>query len=401
MRNKAHKIPKTKAINAIGIELEGGWTRYYTAAGKPIRYHDEGCKIIRNGKPKMLKHDGSVSMDKSNSGCDYVGEIASKPMQPRAITSWVRRNQPDAFNKTCGAHMHVSTKSTSDYMCLTDHKFWKFFREKLAKWGNKQKFSKSHEFWKRLEGNNQYCKVEHTPEKQLHEGSNRYTQINYCWSKHRTLEFRVLPIFETSDLQIEAFFQLIWMVENYLENNKDYKKVWAVKEKIMKFPDGLAEVYEEIIPNRNFKQSGNKPFTKKKQRGETEESLVWNRYANLTIARPLSTNAQKTYFIVTAENIADAPEDIEHVSPERALMMPEIFEDEESDTPVEAGETITRLPAENDVVPATPIIPLPSTARERLLRHLGAPMVDLLDNITPDNAEPIYNYNENPEEDEE
>ena len=385
MRNKAHKIPKTKAINAIGIELEGGWTRYYNEAGKPIRYHDEGCKIIRNGKPKMLKHDGSVYMDKSNSGCDYVGEIASKPMQPRAITSWVRRNQPDAFNKTCGAHMHVSTKSTSDYMCLTDHKFWQFFREKIAKWGNKKKFDKSHEFWQRLEGKNQYCKVEHTPERQMHEGNNRYTQINYCWSKHRTLEFRVLPIFETSDLQIEAFFHLIWMVENYLENNKDYKKVWAVKEKIMKFPDGFAEVYEEIIPNRNFKQSRNKPFTNKKL-GGGEESLIWNRYANLTIARPLSINAQKTYFIVTAENIADAPEDIEHVSPERALMMPEIFEDEESDTPVAAGETITRLPAENDVVPETPIIPLPSRSRNNLLNYLTNAGITC---------------NENPEEDEE
>jgi len=336
MRNKPHKIPKTKAIKAIGIELEGAWTRYYTN-GVPTRTYTENTDIIRQGRPKFMKYDGSVSIDRQDSGCEYVGEIASKPMQPRAITSWVRRNQPDAFNDTCGAHMHISTHSNGDYICLTDKKFWETFRTKIGRWGNKMNFKKNHEFWKRYEGKNSYCKPEFKPAEQLYSENTRYTQINYCWSKHKTLEFRILPIFETTDIQIESF----------------YKKIWSVKETIKDYPKNFTTVYEEKFNE----QKPYKSETILESGGSLSQSatnskvkaLFWNFNHTISLAKPMNPNAKKTYYIVTPNNAHLAPETMDHISTTRANLQPEIFDEEETDTPVPRGQTRTRELAANDI----------------------------------------------------
>ncbi len=170
MRNKPHKIPKVKAINAVGIELEGAWTKYYKD-GVPLYNYIPDANIVRNRAPRGLKYDGSVRINQRDAGCHFYGEIASKPMKPRAITSWVRRNHPDGFNNSCGAHMHISTVNKNDYMSLTHKDFWKYFRKNLAKWGKKKEFPKTHQFWKRYQGGNTYCKPLFIPEQQIHEGS--------------------------------------------------------------------------------------------------------------------------------------------------------------------------------------------------------------------------------------
>lgn len=393
MRNKAHKIPKTQAIKAIGLELEGAWTKYYKD-DKPTRQFEQGVKTIRKGKPKFLKYDGSVRINKNESGCEYIGEIASKPMQPRAITSWVRRNQPDAFNKTCGAHMHISTKSQGDYICLTDNAFWKTFKKQLAKWGKTKQFKKNHQFWKRYEGDNTYCKPDFIPAKQLHANTNRYTQINFCWSKHGTLEFRILPIFETADLQIEAFFTLIKIVESYLENNKSYKKVWSVKENIKDYPKGFTTTYEDsfdpTIPQKS------KTIIPSKSR---KNQLIWNQNETISLSKPLSPNTQKTYYIVTPDNIHLAPETTEHISQQRAQMEPELFEEEEEGH-VEPGTIQTREVTESDIVlpnqqrPQTmeelyPEIFNNSTGVPRLMRRRATGVVNSSGAVVGRPAEPI------------
>ena len=340
MKSKPHKIPKTKAIKAVGIELEGAWTRYYID-GKPSTRYEEGATIVRSQKPHRMKYDGSVRINLRDTNCHFLGEIASKPMQPRGVTSWVRRNQPDAANSTCGAHMHISTHSKSDYMCLTDKKFWKTFKEKMAKWGKKQNLNKNHGFWTRFEGKSTYCLPIFAPEQQLYNNSQRYTQINYCWDKHKTMEFRLLPIFESTDMQIDSFFELIKIVETYLENNKSYKKLWSVKESIQDYPQDFTTVYEEsfnpkaqpseknIINNRSGYRLQSQYDTHDGAPGIRQQNqLEWNPNEKISLSTPQSDGARKTYYIVTASNSHLAPETGEHRTLLREELEQSIFEEE-------------------------------------------------------------------------
>ena len=341
MRNKPHKIPKVKAIKAVGIELEGAWTRYYKD-GIPLHNYIPHATTVRNRAPRGLKYDGSVRINVRDSGCHFYGEIASKPMKPRAITSWVRRNQPDGFNNSCGAHMHISTVGMNDYMSLTHIDFWHYFRKNLAKWGKKKEFPKTHQFWTRYKGNNTYCKPLFIPEKQIHEGSDRYTQVNFCWSKHQTIEFRVLPIFETADLQIESFLQLIEITENYLNlNPSHHSRKWAVKEQITDYQRDLKTIYEETIdPKKQYKSQK----IVQRPHGDSSANFFeeWNQNEHISLSKPTSDQAKKTYYVVTSSNAHLAPETMEHITQNRANMNQDIFE-EEDDIPIEStGETQNR-----------------------------------------------------------
>lgn len=194
-------------IEAVGVELEGGWKR---------------DKFTHPKYAKVVGHDGSVNVDSKKY---QIGEIKSPPMDRiDSLCRFIDKFYPDAVNKSCGFHIHVSLREDGYYSGLMNRSFQKFILKRFTRWGKKHQIPESHSFWERLEGKNSYCKAAFIPDKQvgeLNKGENRYTQFNFCFGLHGTLEFRMLPQFESAKLATSATKSFVRWVEAYLSNKKN------------------------------------------------------------------------------------------------------------------------------------------------------------------------------------
>ncbi len=200
-KSKKLKHSDLKFIDKIGIELEGGWD------------------TVING----IYSDLSVKVN-----APVKGEICSPPLSLEEIKEWLRTRVPKYIDQTCGVHVHVSFKNkVSNFLTLMDPKFYEFFKAKMAKWAAEDvKLRATHEFWKRFRGENRFCRDVFQPEKQIsisHKGvldleghDYRYTQLNYCFSMHGTIECRLLPGFTDYDTTVSAIEALINCYEAYL-----------------------------------------------------------------------------------------------------------------------------------------------------------------------------------------
>lgn len=197
-----------KYIKAIGIELEGGWNR---------------------GKNVPLTIDTSVSVLS-----DYVGEAVSPVIEDiMEMEDWVKTYYPDATNETCSMHVHVSFKDVESYARLADEEFLNFLIQNLRTWGESRKIIKNHPFWKRLNGDAAYASLYHFPDQQIFKidkHGERYTAINYAWSRFKTVEFRILPAFKNVKIALDALYTLFLIIETYIDLNKE-----ELKEKLTLF----------------------------------------------------------------------------------------------------------------------------------------------------------------------
>ena len=188
---RALNIPKLRRINCLGVELEGGW----------------------DGAPAGYEQDGSVEC------CgEHTGEVHSAPLHLEPLLYWIPRHYPEYSDDTCGFHVHFSLKDVNDYLTLTDRSFYNFFRSRLNTWGKTYPITNP-AFWHRLDGKNTYCKKDFLPEKQIYredKSGTRYTQLNYCYGLHGTIECRVFPMFQRSSVAQAAVCQLVDIVETYL-----------------------------------------------------------------------------------------------------------------------------------------------------------------------------------------
>jgi len=178
-------------IDKIGVECEGGW--------------DE--------PPYDLVGDGSVYVD-----------VASPPLYIEDLCKWIETNIPDKVNKSCGTHVHISTRKVKDYMRLMEKEFFDYFINSMTAWGNEMKLPSGHLFWNRLEGGNQYCHKKFDPEGQVNQkgkAGNRYTQLNFCYGLHGTLECRLFPGFDDAQLCINAVKAFVNCVESFLRDTPD------------------------------------------------------------------------------------------------------------------------------------------------------------------------------------
>jgi hypothetical protein len=89
-------------------------------------------------------------------------------------------------------------------------------------WGT-EKTIKNNAFWERLAGNNSYCKKQFLPDKQVWhtgKGDARYCGINYCYSRYKTIEIRLLPMLKDSKLAISAVNDFIAFTNKFLASSK-------------------------------------------------------------------------------------------------------------------------------------------------------------------------------------
>lgn len=191
----------------IGVELEGA----FEEQRERETYH----------------HDGSVDLSQDYG---FVGEVVSPPLNSiEQILDWVELNYPTKTNSSCGAHVHVSFNTRLAYMQTMSQSFYDYFYDRMGKWGKKAGLSEKSSFWNRLAGSNSFCRKMPKSNKTLMAqiqkqngdyGSNRYYQLNHCWSKHRTLECRLLPCFKDMKFTKAGIREFVWLCDAYLKRQR-------------------------------------------------------------------------------------------------------------------------------------------------------------------------------------
>lgn len=194
-------------VSSIGLEVEGGWTE---------------------GRPG-IKHDGSVQELRS----PYRGEMCSNPPHKNLdeAEQWLRENYPNEVNNTCGFHVHVALPPLH-YSRLMDEQFNNKFLLSMEDFWNRYRGQPGFDqFRSRLDGQNQYCQKIFRPEEQLWRTEAygdrsrlpRYSQLNYCFGRHGTMECRLFPCFERVEHSIEGMRAFVNSINEYLATCKPAK----------------------------------------------------------------------------------------------------------------------------------------------------------------------------------
>lgn len=171
--------------------------------------------------------------DSDGEGSD--GEAVSYPMDESDMEGWLNKNEPAILrtNGTCGMHIHVGRLTMQEYGVLMDRKFHDYLKAELYAWGCTQGLKEGSSFWRRIEGNNTFCKDEFRPEAQKYDRSKsgqRYCFVNYCWELHKTVEIRILPCFQKPELRVKGFKVVMSIIHKYLANNKPKIHSLEIKE---------------------------------------------------------------------------------------------------------------------------------------------------------------------------
>jgi hypothetical protein len=202
-----------KFINLVGVELEGGW----------------------NHAPERMIRDGSVNFPRSLN-VQYPGEIPSPPYPfTDTLKKWIKENYPDHVNETCGFHIHVSFTRLFYYQVLMSKKFFDYFLKEAGVWGKKACPGYDN-FWRRLNGRVHYCAPSYQPDAQAaarDKGDARYSALNYCFGLHKTIESRLMPMFNTPDEAWEAVKFTVNTMRRYLAQNVRIERKKAVEEEIL------------------------------------------------------------------------------------------------------------------------------------------------------------------------
>jgi len=192
-------------IELIGVELEGGWNQVF-----------EDVTFTEDISVQPLQ-------------AEHWGECISPPLTLPEILKWTGAHYPDASDLHCGMHVHVSVRKKLHYGKLQTLKFYEFFEEKLLTWADKMGLPPDHPLRTRLSGEGEwarFCWNDYRPQRQVHmpdKGHNdegRRTRLNYCWNYLKTVEVRVLPMFLTKELALEAIKEVVGIFESYLDQFK-------------------------------------------------------------------------------------------------------------------------------------------------------------------------------------
>jgi len=232
----SYSLLKLKYIKAIGLEIEGQWL--IRNRGQISRFCYDGSVHFNNSG--RINDDDYIYNDGNDCGCGdlgceicytydgtveeagLIGETRSNPItKVQDLIVYVNDNYPDKTNSTCGLHIHISLKQKNYYSLLMSSKFNTYFKKMIVEYADKNITNKH--FWNRLEGSNTFCTDVFRPQIQTNDagkGSTRYSQLNYCYSLHGTLECRLFPAFKYKDTAINAIMAYLSIVESYIHTNK-------------------------------------------------------------------------------------------------------------------------------------------------------------------------------------
>jgi hypothetical protein len=169
-------------VETLGIELEGAWR-------KP---------------PWPLKRDPSVTKHMAHLGLP-TGERSSPILKPHPVEARVRENYPDVNAARCGQHIHVFPPASVG----AGLKFERALIYTLSQWDKCDET-----MLRRLRGEN----FDGRPTwsyPTAPRGRWRAVNISHSKKKHGTVEIRILPMFATVDLALEAIALVLKVVAEW------------------------------------------------------------------------------------------------------------------------------------------------------------------------------------------
>lgn len=205
-------------IKALGVELEGGWI-----TKPPHKMHADGSVYVTWADlPPGMEKPPDVHNDYGDliSPRILAGEVAMPPMMPsEAWEQFMHDNYPPLVNKSCGMHLHMSFKYGRHYTLLMHKDFQDTLIHHLTQWANEH-LPMGHDFFRRLRGENSFCKLEHKPDQQAvaqsKNSSDRYSAVNYPYALHGTIEVRVLGMMPTVELATDVIQTTMNITNAYL-----------------------------------------------------------------------------------------------------------------------------------------------------------------------------------------
>jgi len=233
-------------VALVGIELEGMWVDK-----NRVQIRDSGTKVNwqSDGSVLILEHPDTTGEDyhgehlkkhglkcKPETGIQrlplalgvpnwfHIGEVTSDPLGSKTeiITAWLKDAYPAAMNQTCGMHLHISFTTKGFYYRAVSQSYFAAVYQHFLVWGTEHNI-KHTEFWKRLNGENSFCRKEYRPDRQVWskgKGEARYCGINYCYSRYKTIEIRLLPMFKDWNLAALAINDFIAFTNKFLASSK-------------------------------------------------------------------------------------------------------------------------------------------------------------------------------------
>lgn len=201
-------------IERIGVELEGGWEKL------PPNSNIERDSSVY----KWAGDDGGYG--RSEFPGVKFGEIPLGPYQPINLLRAMKKYWPSHVDKTCGMHVHMSFEKPLQYVLLADSPAYQdTVVEYVRRWSKEKELPEDHPVWSRLKGESEYCQRKFWPDQQMNkafkghnhnEHGHRYTMIHYCWERYRTVECRLLPMFDSVVLAHEAIRHVMNITNAYL-----------------------------------------------------------------------------------------------------------------------------------------------------------------------------------------
>lgn len=190
-------------IDKVGVEVEGYWTDLVAAKERASELGmGRGCR------------DGSLDA--------YGGawEFQTTPGPLGLALDQVSQIYPDMYAADAGMHVHVSFKDAPITVGLfACEEFFDFWARRWRGWGERRGVASGSEFWRRLRGDNTYCRVPSMA--MFYDRANivdmdRYNQLNFgAWSEHKTIESRLLPLFRDSKLALDAITETVEIFDHW------------------------------------------------------------------------------------------------------------------------------------------------------------------------------------------
>lgn len=192
-------------VALVGVELEGAWRRFPEG-----ERWDLDMSVFENPSPEVVAAIERLKITKT-------GELVSEPMLPGQVGVWMKRCYPTYVNETCGLHVHMSFHKLKHYAYLMKPEYPATIREYLARWAIKMQFPPVHHIWNRLSGKNKFCHDAFWPDLQAgcrkdhdHDRKgNRYTDINFAFTSHKTIECRLLPMMSNHEMATNAVHEVL------------------------------------------------------------------------------------------------------------------------------------------------------------------------------------------------
>lgn len=189
----------TKIWDRVGIEVEGRWVDLNAAMNTAHRFSMGECG------------DGSLRPRSGYSTHEFQTHADNPTMALRQLVAVY----PDHTGPDCGMHVHVSFADRTMPTMLMGQGFYDYFKARWEAWGARESLHPESEFFRRLRGMNDFCNPNFEVDDPF--SDDRYRQVNFlAWNEHRTVEFRLLPMFHHAHLGISAVLELLSILEDWI-----------------------------------------------------------------------------------------------------------------------------------------------------------------------------------------